>query len=291
MKTLNEQIKEVMTSKKSANAKAKDLVELGLKKTEINRLLDIYKPDDAIPFTLGVEIECFNVDKNFFLAYCKESGIKIEEERYNHDTKNHYKIVSDSSIQGENAVECVSPVLKGKTGLNSLKKVCKALNESGASVNRSTGLHVHTGLQNISFEQYKNIFINYIYLESAIDKFMAKSRRGNDNVYCKSVNLENVTIHTVSESGEYSDIAYIFRHDRYFKLNPVSYERHNTLEFRQHGGTTDYDKIEMWVRFIVKLVKWSKNNRLESKIENIPDIPFLNESEKEYFINRAAALE
>jgi len=290
MKSLQEEVDEILNAKSSKKQKEIDLIKLGIRKHEIQSLFKVYKLDDdkAMPYTLGVEIECYNVNRTQFFNLVAENGLNVIEESYNHNTKNHYKIVGDSSIRGENGLECVSPVLKGKSGLTSLKKVCNALRDSGAQVNRSTGLHVHVGLQNIKFEQYKNIFINYYFLESAIDKFMSASRRYSDNSYCKSVRRAN--LNELQTSYDKETLAHTLFNDRYCKLNPVSYLRHNTIEFRQHQGTTDYEKIEMWVKFICKLVKWSKNNRLEFHVHNIEDIPFLSNSEKEYFINRAAVL-
>ena len=188
MKSLNEQIKEVMQKNVSRATKVKSLVEIGLSRYEVDHIFSVYEQaDEVFQYTLGVEIECFNVDKDRFLHLVRRQNIEIKHEAYNHNTCNFYKIVSDSSIEGDNALECVSPVLKGKAGLNSLKTVCDGLNQSGAKVNKTTGLHIHVGLQNICSEQYRNIFINYFYLENAIDKFVAKSRRGDSNSYCKSI--------------------------------------------------------------------------------------------------------
>ena len=69
-----------------------------------------------------------------------------------------------------------------------------------------------------------------------------------------------------------------------------TYPGHQTIEFRQHQGTTDFKKISMWAKFCIKLVEWSLNNRLECKINKIEDIPFLNKTEKAYFARRANEL-
>ena len=81
-----------------------------------------------------------------------------------------------------------------------------------------------------------------------------------------------------------------FLSNRYFKLNPISYEEHKTLEFRHHHGTTNYAKIEAWIKFIIKLVDYSKKHRLDAHVENIDDIPFITSQEKKYFKARAAEL-
>ena len=77
--------------------------------------------------------------------------------------------------------------------------------------------------------------------------------------------------------------------DRYYKVNAVAYERHQTIEFRQHSGTTEYEKIANWVMFLAKLVDYSFKHEITT-CESIEEIPFLKESEKVYFINRRSAL-
>jgi hypothetical protein len=175
-------------------------------------------------------------------------------------------------------------------GFDNLEKVCNALNEASARVNKSTGLHVHIGLQNVDFEQYKNCFINYYYLEPAIDKFMAGSRRENNNRFCQS--LKSVDVDLIIDALDQGWIAEAFGRDRYYKLNPVSYLRHNTLEFRQHQGTTDYKKIHKWLMFITSFVAWSKKHRLDHFVAEIDDIPsgIADKTFKNYYNKRAAEL-
>jgi hypothetical protein len=191
---------------------------------------------------------------------------------------------------GNDAIECVSPILEGKKGLESLKVVCNALATVGATVNKSTGLHIHVGLKKITFEQYKNIFINYIYLEDVIDSFMAQSRRRNNNDYCKSVK-SNANVFSIFVADSMPKVADVFGRGRYYKVNPVSYARHNTIEFRQHQGTIDFTKITRWANFIMKLIDFSKSTRLGADLNTIYEIPVLSKGEKQYFINRAAALQ
>lgn len=86
------------------------------------------------------------------------------------------------------------------------------------------------------------------------------------------------------------DVYDVMRGDRYFKVNACSYTRHQTIEFRQHQGSTDFEKISNWVNFCAKLVAWSKKNVLSSEIDFIDDIPFLTKKEKSFFKSRAEVL-
>lgn len=169
--------------------------------------------------------------------------------------------------------------------MKSLETCCKALNEANAQVNRSTGLHVHIGAQNLSDEAYINVFKNYQKLERVIDTFMARSRRANNSRWCRTLQGYDFTWCTTK-----SDILDAMNGNRYFKVNACSYSRHRTIEFRQHQGSTDFEKISNWVNFCAKLVAWSKKNVLSSEASSIDEIPFLTAKEKSFFKSRAEVL-
>lgn len=306
MKSLNEQVKEVMAAKMSQKAKKEQLVKIGLRDSDINMLFFLDKQakkqakkqglslDDIIKkYTFGVEIECFNAPRRTLLEAAQRKGLAMQSEGYNHtDNRRYYKLVSDCSIIGTDPVECVSPILTGDhTGFDSLQACCEALNEIDARVNRSTGLHVHVG-GNISELQYCNVFVNYYRLERAIDGFMADSRQDAHYASALHGTTHRIQVNTrlLVQALTHGDIETAFHCDRYFKVNCVSWQRHGTIEFRQHGGTTDYDKISHWAKFCIKLVAWSADNRLTSDIDTIDGIPFLTDEEKAYFNGRKAAL-
>lgn len=289
MKTLNEQVNEIVNGKGSKTAKSISLVKLGLTSYEIKLMLGDINVSKKTKFnanilTFGVEIECYNVLRSCLINEVSQRSVSIQSEGYNHTDNNHYyKIVSDGSIQGNDGQEVVSPILKGKDGLNSLKNVCDSLNAVGAKVNRSTGLHVHFDASKISDVHFVNIFKNYQKLESVIDSFMPNSRRANNNGYCASlIGLDYDTCETKS------DVIRLNR-TRYRKVNAESYLRHKTIEFRQHSGTTEYEKMANWINFLRKLIQYSFDNEIKS-CSTIEEIPFLTETEKQYFINRRAAL-
>lgn len=132
------------------------------------------RPSGLLRFTIGVEIECYNISKDAVIAALQRRGIKAIATGYNHiDSKEHYKLGHDGSIDGNGACEVVSPILKS---LSSLKEVCEVINEAGAKVNKSCGLHVHFGAERFSLEQWQRICLNYAAIEPVIDSFMAPSR-------------------------------------------------------------------------------------------------------------------
>lgn len=286
MKSIKEQVDAVIKGTGSKQIKSVSLIKLGLTKYEVNLLLgSMPKVSKTAKFnantlTFGVEIECYNVVRDRIIREVEQRNIFIQSQGYNHaDSKEFYKIVSDCSIQGNDANEIVSPILKGKQGENSLKAVCDSLNAIDAKVNKSTGLHVHFDASSISDAHFVNIFTNYAKLESVIDSFLPISRRDNNNQFCRSFANKSFNHCETKESV----IRYLG--SRYFKVNAESYLRHKTIEFRQHSGTTDYVKILNWINFLRKLIQFSFDSDIQ-ECNSIDEIPFLATTEKAYFTDR-----
>ena len=242
---------------------------------------------EALRFTIGVEIECFNINKDAIIRTLKAKRVKAIATGYNHtDYEDTYKLGSDCSIQGFESCEVVSPILHN---LNSLKKVCNVINEAGAQVNKSCGLHVHFGAKDFTVAQWVRIIRNYAALESIIDSFMPMSRRGNENRYCKSIQRAASYLEANPACDMY-DIREAFCSDRYHKVNVMSYSSHKTIEFRQHSGTTDFNKIENWINFLRGLLEYSINNETIISASSIDEIPFLTDAQKRYFNERKETL-
>jgi hypothetical protein len=206
----------------------------------------------------GVEFEAYNVNMHTLADALNAAGIACEVESYNHAPQNYWKIVTDSSLSGNNTFELVSPILQGNAGLEQLKTVCRVLGECGAKVNKSCGTHVHFDAAGFDIEMWKRLYINYFKLENIIDGFMPPSRR--ENTYCRGLrNIANFEAR-IGHAANIDEIATVFHNDRYYKINPVSYARHKTCEFRQHGGTVEYEKISNWILFLNNLIGFSKNS-------------------------------
>lgn len=131
MKTLSEELNEVLISKISKIAKKEAIIKLGIKEKEANFLLKMKGvittsvKFNATTLTFGIEIECYNVVRDSLIREVSQKNISIHAQNYNHNTSAAYKIVSDASILGTDGNEVVSPILKGKNGLDSLKKYAR----------------------------------------------------------------------------------------------------------------------------------------------------------------------
>lgn len=281
---MEQQIQAILAQLTTKTSKIKQLIGLGLTRTRIAELVtngnygfvqNVYAKMKAqgllnnlsaviaiaTTFTrkFGVEFEACNVRMEVLNQAMNAAGIRCQVENYNHrDSEISWKIVSDGSLHGSNTFELVSPILSGEAGLQEVEKVCRVLNECGAKVNKTCGTHVHMDARNQPLRTWKNIYKNYIRLENVIDGFMPASRQ--NNTFCQT--FKNITNLETRIDGARSldEIARIFNNNRYYKINPVSYSRHNTCEFRQHSGTVEYLKISNWIKFLNNLIDFSANN-------------------------------
>lgn len=293
-KSLTEQTNEILKSRMSAGKKAQALVKLGVTPYEAMVLAkssltvsDLSRR--AFTYTFGVEIECVGCRYSEFFNAAIRNGLQVMTQvYYNHNDIPQFKLTTDSSIAGQDPAECVTPALNGNaSGFESLKNCCKSLREIGAHANSSCGLHVHIGAASLTDEEYCNVFVNYMHLETAIESFLAPSRRGANARWCASLrNHEDGVLSARTRIDMRRALG-----SRYHRVNADAYAAHKTIEFRQHQGTTNFTKIEHWVKFLGKLVEFSKDNRLTENIDRIEDIPFLSDAEKNYFCSRRAEFE
>lgn len=196
----------------------------------------------------GVEIEFIGVDRHELARAISAQGIDCVVEGYNHRTQSHWKIVTDASC----GYEMVSPILQGESGFFDLKIVMDTMTEMCCAVNRQTGVHVHLEAVDLTALDVKNIVKRYSDNEAEIDSWFPRSRRANNNTYCRSVEIGISEIRGTDESldAQPARATTRFLNTRFTKLNLASLDRYNTIEFRQHAGSTDYVKVSNWILFL-----------------------------------------
>jgi len=219
--------------------------------------------------TFGVELECYmprGTTRSQLAQLIRDAGVLCQEEHYNHSTRTHWKVTTDGSLGYDYGVEIVSPPLSGEAGFDALRKVCQVLTRLRCKVNKSCGLHVHVGARHRSVANLKSLVRAYKHFELVIDSFLAPSRRGNSNQFCQSSHISNETNFDVATTVREVGLAsgqYGFDHarssGRYRKLNLMSFPGYGTVEFRQHQGTVEGRKAEMWVRFCLRMVASSSS--------------------------------
>lgn len=231
------------------------------------------------------------------------AGLHSSTEHYNHGLRPHWKLVTDASITpgpGRNAYELVSPILSGEAGLAAVRTASETLSAVGAIVNRTCGFHVHVGVRGWAdnaprfFRQLARLYkSNHDY----IAQVLSPSRRAG-NMYCSDfprwddAALDRArTVRDVLDitSGHRRRSAYDTAHGgRYYKLNLNSYFRHGTVEFRQHQGTLDATKAEMWVRFCLKMVAAAAKTDVltATDLETLLHALEADDAERAFFLSR-----
>lgn len=224
--------------------------------------------------TFGVEIEFTAPVSHDVVAALISKGLQAAATYYSGRVgAGAWKVAPDTSIRanqrGHSGCEIVSPILQGDLGLRQLELALEAINELGAVVNRTCGIHVHWGADGMSVDSMRNLAKMYAKYETEVDKLMAPSRRASNNVYCKSIagnrgvmsSEADIESHTknlfkrLDRATSPSQIAEMLGSGRYAKLNFEAHWKHGTIEFRQHGGSTEFEKIAAWVKFTGAMVK------------------------------------
>ena len=190
--------------------------------------------------------------------------------------------------------------------LSFLRELYSFLESSGYSINKSCGHHIHIGLRpiNISQEEFYNrtiehfvnndrnyafqcstdliqfettrdVVFRYVKHQTFFSSIMPKSRRGNR--MCKEVSYS--CLDNIKNSLNATQLAEAIKSDghrgsnssdKFYTVNVLPYLPKNTIEFRQHSGTLNYEKITNWIHLLFNMFNYSHNNRV--KLINCGDL-------------------
>jgi len=195
------------------------------------------------------------MESNF--QYCCNGCDYSNRNRYfavTNELTNAWRVISDGSLN--QGCEVVSPILSGEEGLAMLKVVVAVLRRAGARIENTCGFHVHVDARDLDGIDLASVVRRYGKFEETIDSFMAPRRRGQNPQWCASVQelareFQNIRRLPADEIARWQD-------DRYYKVNLCAFLKHGTIEFRQHAGTLNIDKMTNWVRFCVNFVEASR---------------------------------
>lgn len=239
-----------------------------------------------------------------------------------HVTTPHWKIVPDGSVHG--GFELVGPVLKGEAGIREMKTVIRIASRY-SRVGSGTGLHVHFGVMDkrtfnrsgnlvwhtMTAEQQSNalrsrqvkrmqVRLNNImaHFEPVIDYLVSPSRRSggmcggssHNTIFPRSAD-EFINSRRYTSQGPRD--ASRFR--RYMKVNFLALSRHGTVEFRQHQGTWNAVKSEMWIKLCYRMFarSWQQEflnvdiHEFPKTLDGLMDFCGLGNRIREWFRNRA----
>ena len=202
--------------------------------------------------TFGIELEIVGLSVRQSAQVLVRAGIDAHAEGYNHETRPHWKIVSDGSLrtqyQGRETAEVVSPILN-VTDFDQLRKVTNALKDAGARVNGSCGTHVHIGGFDLAPDKVLKSAKFWSICQDLTDQLVAVSRRG-ENRWAQRLNSTDLDR---IQHGRFSDL------DRYRTFNVTPINRIGTIEFRQHQGTLNATKLWAWADYCQAVVNYAQN--------------------------------
>lgn len=216
-----------------------------------------FQKTNGMQYTFGVEIETSGQNINDF-----NQSLNVD-------------CVTDGSINGG---EYVTGVLHGDKGCVMLENIFNELNRCEAYISKACGIHVHIGGFN-SNRRFSIVMIKLAsLLQNEIFAMMPDSRQSNS--YCKkipgrfhSINLRN----GLSKLADYVYDRDVFDRDKNAKMHMNKYSipgRYywmnlancnnarggNTVEFRCHGGSLNYEKVRRWMLVCMAMVKYAENN-------------------------------
>lgn len=259
---------------------------------------------DYNAFTFGVEFEggfknAGGID--IMLGMVRDRGLQIIDNRLRADHTDHsdaWKVVYDSSINDfAETCEIVSPVLCGENGWYQLLTMCEIFARVGFGVNRSCGTHVHIGCRDEEWATIASVAVTYNNAYTAYDSIVAPSRRGAGR-WCKPYSPVNIAkiANSVRPSdvfrgdGPCADVSRTTNHyvrSRYHAVNLTAYYQRKTIEFRQHGGTVEFEKISRWIQDKMELITWCRSNRLTERVNDVRTAPWMSAGTRLYFTARA----
>jgi Putative amidoligase enzyme len=245
--------------------------------------------EDLGQFTFGVELECYLPNTHTHNSGARavaEGGVDCVAELYGHQTRSHWKVVTDGSLGNYmRGAEFVSPVLQGDPGLQQVTKVCNALRGIRTRVSKRCGLHVHVGARGQSPQFFANLLKLYANNQRLIDQLVPPSRRGSANHFCREVR-----INALEDGMTLSQIVRL--NSRFCKVNLEAYARHGTVEFRHAAGTIEADKVTYWVKLCLRLVAAAAAG-ITQQFDTLADLLtaiHATEEERTWLLNRAARL-
>lgn len=218
----------------------------------------------------GIEVEFVGATDHAVVRELRRLGLDAEVEGYNHQTRAHWKVITDASVAG--GYELVSPPLSGRDGFEQVRKACEALAAAGATVDRQCGLHVHHEIRDLDATQIKQLVRGWAGSQAAIDGLVARSRRnGRWAGHFRTHDLDHWDrlADNADESTIRSHVSYV---DRYRALNLQGYPRYGTVEVRQHQGTTNAKKIIAWIHFGQAVIKRAKDAEANTRFAAATDL-------------------
>lgn len=191
------------------------------------------------------------------------------------------------SSSGKGGMELVSPILLGHKGMKQVHAMLEALESLDCSVDESCGMHIHLDGESLTHRAMKQLASLYVKYEATIDSILPASRRNNRN--CKSMCSQRwgsrnyghelprlarlaQKFDEIDSASVCNELLGIWR-DRFIKLNLEALVDHGTVEFRQHGGTLNFEKTLHWIILCMNMrIRATKSQKVRLSPDEYPSL-------------------
>ena len=212
-------------------------------------------------------------------SYDLDTIVQIIDDGSYHRSRNQYNAVNDKkwflktdpTVSGM-GFEFVSGIKSGLQGLEEVRKVMDAMTYFKSTVNTSCGFHVHHGVNGIRSRQlasaedrvsltathFSNLVTLYNTYSIGLSAMLPNSRTSSNGYgsFNSGYDVSNIQSHARQVERNESDNSSNLRSNTLENINTIgrSVSRQAvylnqgiTIEFRQHSGTTEADKVVNWI--------------------------------------------
>ena len=195
--------------------------------------------------------------RSALIDHSKQVGIELEFSGapYYDSLAHHDDSLFGCDLDGTAGVfvEFVTPPLKGAEIPSQLQLIGDRARRDDWRVDESCGVHVHVDATEYSDDQLMAIANAWSAVERYVLDMVPCHRR--TNYFCRPVDFytDRAGRH-VSELRTFDDFMDLV-YSRYAAMNPSSYAKHRTIEFRAMEGTTDMVDVLNWSNMLGQFVE------------------------------------
>jgi len=125
-----------------------------------------------------------------------------------------------------------------------------------------TSIHVHTNVNDLTFEQLTTLCLIYEVFENLLFAFIGNDR--DKNIFCvpwKETTLSYATLEKLQDVNKVGSVVKSWQ--KYTALNLLPITKQGSIEWRHMHGNSNRDMIYTWLRIIGHIYKYAVDNTFE----------------------------
>lgn len=209
------------------------------------------------PFGLEIELSTPQFLVGHMLKEIPDFKFRNRTKEYNSNGK-YWDLKPEASSECEIATPLIT---LGGENHNKFKQVMEAISDS--YVTCEDGIHVHVHVPDIEMER---LFIAWLYIEYVVLRLFPVYRKNNEYIqlciikYRKGKRLSHYI-------GPHSYVDAEFHHST---MSLERWPERQSVEFRLHEGTTCYEDIIHWVKFILYFIEFARTVNIIELLGKLP---------------------